>query len=141
MKSNRDESLVQFLKQNQPTPPAAHPDAEEALFALIDAETMPTESPSTKLKLKHKKVIWLIPTAIAAGLTIMWGRYQADVLSPKLAEQDPSSVFTANQTDPTADDNLEAYLESAWGDPFTEAALDSELSDGDFGYAEVLYSP
>lgn len=138
MKSNRDESLVNFLKQHQPNPPTAPPDAEDALFALIEADTTPTRSRSPKRKPKsNKKVIWLIPTAIAAGLTLMWGRYKNDVLSPELADQNPPSVFTANQSDPTADENLEVYLETTWGDPFG----DSELMDDDLGYTEALYSP
>ena len=136
MKSNRDESLVNFLKQNQPIPPAASPNAEDALFALIDADMTPARSP--KLKRKNKKVIWLIPTAIAAGLTIMWGRYQSDVLSPQLVEQDQEPpVLTADQSDLSADEDLEAYLETAWGDPLT----DSDLSGGDFGYAELMSAP
>ena len=135
MKSNRDESLVNFLKQKQPMPPAANPDAEESLFALIDADT--TLARSLKRK-PNKKVIWLIPTAIAAGLTITWGRYQSNVLSPQWADQSQEPpVLTADQSDLSADEDLELYLETAWGDPFT----DSDLSGGDLGYAELISAP
>ena len=143
MKSNPDESLVTFLKQNQPLPPTAPATAEESLFALIDADATSID-PAKPQRKTSKKVLWLIPTAIAAGLTFTWGRYQFDVLSPQLAEQKPEPpVLTVSNTDiaDVADiafeADLELYLESAWGDALTG----SDVSMEDFGYGELMAAP
>ena len=134
MKSNNDEPLVNFLKQHEPLPPPAPPDAEDSLMALI-AEQDPISRPRPR---KKSKVIWLIPTAIAAGMTIMWGRYQSQILSPGIADEDLiPPVITAIDAGTDSEDNLETYLESAWSDPMA----DPEMSDDYLGYSELLYSP
>ncbi|AFY40159.1 hypothetical protein Lepto7376_4022 [[Leptolyngbya] sp. PCC 7376] len=134
MKSNHDESLINFLKQHEPLPPPAPADAEESLMALI-ADQAPISQPRSR---KKSKVVWLIPTAIAAGMTITWGRYQSYLLSPGIADYDlVPPVITAIQPDINPEENLEAYLESTWSEPLME----SESSDSYFGYSELMYSP
>ena len=137
MKSNNDEPLINFLKQHEPVPPPAPMDSEDALMALI-ADQAPSSRPRPR---KKSKVIWLIPTAIAAGMAIMWGRYQSSILSPSIADDDllppVITAIDASTDSPDSEENLGAYLESAWSDPLA----DPEMSDDYLGYSELLYSP
>ncbi|OKH14164.1 hypothetical protein [[Limnothrix rosea] IAM M-220] len=140
MKSNHDQSFVNFLKQYEPVPPPAASHAEASLMALIAEKSPSSQSRSSG----RAKVVWLIPTAIAAGMTLVWGRYQSYLQTPQIADYDwqpptltmlqPTLQPSMNQT-PTED--FATYLETAWSDPFRG----TESSETYLGYEELMSVP
>ncbi|MEB3311881.1 MAG: hypothetical protein VKJ02_16775 [Snowella sp.] len=61
---NFDPDFVRFLQQYQPLPPNPSQGLEERIMSLIQ-----TEPPGLRLDQRF----WMIPTAIATGLCLLWG--------------------------------------------------------------------
>lgn len=144
MKPNHDQPLINFLKQHEPLPPPAPTNAETALMALITTTDSSVSQPHSRLKVR---AIWLIPTAIIAGMGVMWGRYQSHLQTPRIADyelQPPTLSFLQPVTNQTLTEELELYpedfdiyLESAWSEPL----FNTESSETYFGYEELMLAP
>ncbi|MDX2232172.1 MAG: hypothetical protein NW220_21230 [Leptolyngbyaceae cyanobacterium bins.349] len=97
-----DSPLTQFLKHHAPNVPAASADLEERLLTLIEQSPQATTSlpPVRRSRPRDRRPhgVWLLPTAIAAGLVAMVS-YQT-LLPPQ-----PSEAELAE---------LETFIESTW---------------------------
>ena len=128
--SDDDDRLVRFLKDYEPCPPSPALDHEAALMAIIEAR-----NGGRNPRHRSKKLIWLLPTAIAAGLTVMWGQYKPAVSPPEVADNLalPTALVL---TGVTADQELEAFLEESWSNSLGEHLYTEEnLSYGYSNFA------
>lgn len=127
MKPPDDDRLVQFLKDHNPCPPSPAMDHEAALMAIIEAQDS-----GRNPRLRPKKLIWLLPTAIAAGFTVMWSQYKPAISPPEIAENPSAAVLV--QSGSTADQELASFLEESWSSSLGEHLyVEDDLS---YGYSD-----
>ena len=130
IKKHNDEDLLLFLKQHEPIPPLTPANAEDELMALIAKE-------APRVSRRKSKLIWLIPTAITAGVAVMWGQSRMG-FSPQFTEQhnqeDAVTLVSQSQTN----EELEAYLTETWLG--TMEVTDYGTEDT-YGYAELISDP
>ncbi|MBW4619076.1 MAG: hypothetical protein KME17_06925 [Cyanosarcina radialis HA8281-LM2] len=91
-KQNDDDRLIEFLRQHRPSVPPVAPDLEDQILQAVAA---------SDVKHPRRRLLWVLPPAIAAGALIAWVGYQ--ILSPPQVPKiavDPASV--------------EAFLEDNW---------------------------
>ena len=104
--ADEDPRLRSFLRQHRPVTPPAAVDLEERLMSAIAAEPEPIA-----LRHSYQRWLWIFPTAIAAGVTLLWG----------------SDRLWTPATLPEAEiANLETFLEGSWTgslNPDTESAI------------------
>lgn len=81
-----DQAFVQFLQQYQPVPPPSSPDLEERVMSAIQSEPQ-----SCHLDQR----LWMMPTAIAAGLCLLWGGSRWIQTSPQLANTEQTQAIEA----------------------------------------------
>lgn len=96
-----DPHLSHFLQQNRPTVPPAAADLEERIFALIDdtPQQLGQIEPPSRRSRPSRRVVWLVPSAIAAGLVATVVGYQAFV------PRQPTEAELAE---------LESFIETTW---------------------------
>ncbi|AFY64928.1 hypothetical protein [Geitlerinema sp. PCC 7407] len=104
--ADEDPRLRTFLRRHRPVAPPAAADLEERLMEAIATEPSPPV-----LRCLPQRWLWVVPTAIAAGVTLLWG---SDRLwsPPPLPETEIA--------------NLETFLEGSWTgslNPDTESAI------------------
>lgn len=115
-----DPALVNFLQRYQPDVPEPSPELEnQILHAVLDevtqsASSLPAGSRrQTSARQGWWKIArWGIPAAIAATLTLFWGRSQIWRMAKQPAPPDPA---------------LEAFVAESWSgafDPFTDVEAD-----------------
>lgn len=93
-----DPQLTQFLQQHRPITPSAPDNLEERLMATVmDTPQVVLPMPSRSQR-HYRRVLWLLPSAIAAGLV-------ATVAYQRLMPQAPSEAQLAE---------LETFIESTW---------------------------
>ncbi len=80
-----DDRLVRFLKDNTPTAPPADRGLEDRILSA-------THRPP-------RRRLWLVPTAIAAGLLVAWGSYR---------------TLTPDKPTPEELAELEAFMTDTW---------------------------
>lgn len=112
MKPSDDDRLVRFLKDYEPCPPSPVPDHEAALMAILEAR-----NGGRNPRHRSKKLIWLLPTAIAAGFTVMWSQYKPPVSPPEVADNLPTALVL---TGATTDQELGSFLEESWSNSLGE---------------------
>jgi hypothetical protein len=88
-----------FLRKHHPTPPPEADDLEERLMNAIATSRTPLRS----------RRLWTVPSAIAAGLLMVWSGYR--FLIP-LSESSNSA-------------SLEAFLENNWNEVVEDAPASS----------------
>lgn len=131
MKFSEDDQFIQFLQTHQPQAPPATGDGEAALMALL--ETHPQQSPRKSRSMA--KVIWLVPTAIAAGVTILWSQYKPSVPTPEFVQEPGSAAFVSNEGMMPMDEELETFLETSWSNAIEPSSYGGvEL----YGYSEMF---
>lgn len=81
-----DQAFVQFLQQHQPVPPSPSRDLEERVMSIIQSE------PQSSL---FDRRLWMIPTAIAAGLCLLWSGSRWMQPNPQLANTESSQEVAA----------------------------------------------
>jgi hypothetical protein len=131
MKFSEDDRFIQFLQLHQPKPPPATEDREAALMLLL--ETHAQQSPPKPRSIV--RMIWLVPTAIAAGMTVLWSQYKPFVLIPEFAQGSGFTSFVNTESIAPTEEGLEAYLTTSWSnvvEPRSYAEI--EL----YGYTEML---
>lgn len=87
-----DEQLVTFLSQYRPVPPPAADNLETKLMQMVQQQPRPKKLAFSPL--------WVIPSAVAAGILLLWGGYT--ILRP-------SSQFAE-----TNERELEVFLVNGW---------------------------
>ncbi len=92
-----DRPLADFLQQHRPPVPPAHPDLEDRLLAAV-LDTPPGVPGSVRRPMVQRRVLWVFPAAIAAGLVAL-------VSYPTLFPPQPSEAQLAE---------LETFIESTW---------------------------
>lgn len=114
MNPSDDDRLVRFLKDYQPCPPSPELDHEATLMAIIEAR-----NGGRNPRNRSNKLIWLLPTAIAAGFTVMWSQYKPVDAPPEVADNLtlPTALVLTGET---ADQELEAFLEESWSNSLGE---------------------
>lgn len=93
-----DKDLVNFLRQNHPQVPSASLDLEQQILqniAKLHPISRPTQIP------RHRQVVWLVPSMIAASLVAAIVGYRA--LMP-----------TQETTSPAELAKLERFMENNW---------------------------
>lgn len=104
--ADEDPRLRAFLRRHRPVAPPAAVDLEERLMQAIA-----TEPRLPGLRGLSHRWLWIMPTAIAAGVTLLWG-------SDRLWS--PTSLPEAEIA------SLETFLEGCWTgslNPDTESAI------------------
>lgn len=97
-----DRPLTDFLQQHRPSVPPASPDLEDRLMtAVLDT---PPVVPVPVRRPVARRVLWVFPAAIAAGLVAL-------VSYPTLFPPQPSEAQLAE---------LETFIESTWQDTVAE---------------------
>lgn len=102
--SEEDKPLTEFLKQHQPVAPPASVNLEYRIMREIETNISPEEffrrdrSQSSGTAQRHQ--VWLIPSAIAAGVIATVIGYRTFAPAPQ-----PSPAEAAE---------LEAFIESSW---------------------------
>jgi hypothetical protein len=102
--SEEDKLLTEFLKQHQPVAPPASVNLEDRIMREIETNISPEEfvrrdrSQSSGSTQQHQ--VWLIPSAIAAGVIATVIGYRTFAPAPQ-----PSPAEVAG---------LEAFIESSW---------------------------
>ncbi|MBD0361655.1 MAG: hypothetical protein ICV55_02530 [Coleofasciculus sp. C3-bin4] len=94
-----DKRWQEFLRQNSPTPPPAAADLEEQLMNEIATSPQPTLT----------RQLWTVPSALAAGLLMVWSGYRTLIPSPELSNSA----------------SLEAFLENNWNEVVGETPVSS----------------
>jgi len=96
LQPEEDRSLTDFLKQHRPPVPPAAADLEDRLMAAV--MDTPVQVPTAQRQQSYRRVLWLVPSAIAAGLVAIVG-YQT------LVPPQPTEAELAE---------LETFIESTW---------------------------
>lgn len=132
MKFSEDDRFIQFLQTHQPQPPpATTEDGEAALMALL--ATHPQQSPSKSRSVG--RMIWLVPTAIAAGVSLLWNEYKPSVPIPEFSLEAGSAAFVGIETTISVDEELETYLKTSWSNAFEPR---SYAGAEFYGYTEMF---
>ncbi|NJN71563.1 MAG: hypothetical protein HC799_01440 [Limnothrix sp. RL_2_0] len=131
MKFSEDDHFIQFLQMHQPQPPPAREDQETALMALL--ETHPQQSPTKSRSVG--RVLWLVPTAIAAGVSLLWNEYKPSIPIPEFALEAGSATFVNIEVTTSTDEGLEAYLKTSWSHAFEPR---SYAGAEFYGYTEMF---
>jgi len=92
-----DKRWQEFLRQHRPTPPPAAADLEEQLMNQIATSPQPTLT----------RQLWSVPSALAAGLLMVWSGYRTLIPSPELSNSA----------------SLEAFLENNWNEVVGETPV------------------
>ncbi|MFB8792182.1 MAG: hypothetical protein U7123_25880 [Potamolinea sp.] len=103
-----DQEWLEFLRQNRPTPPPTTDNFEEQLMTAIATSDQ---------QVKTRKM-WLVPSAIAAGLLMAWsGHYFLNI-----SQNSPNYA------------SLETFLENNWNEVVGEVPANSQSngSQGDW---------
>ena len=100
-----DRAMADFLRQHRPEAPVAPEALEEKVMAAIAQEENTLSTNNAKKVVPFRRRLWMLPSAIAAGLAIAWG---ADLL---LVPPEPTPAELAR---------LEAYMESTWDSVLAE---------------------
>ncbi len=113
--SEEDQPLSSFLRQNKPDVPPASPELEERLLGEI-SEMSPQAGESLQRPKRSEKrpILWLVPSAIAAGLVATLVNYRA---------------FSPLPSNPAETADLEAFIENTWSDPVADPASDPVNND------------
>jgi hypothetical protein len=109
-----DHKLVDFLKQHRPSIPAADPALEDRLFDAIAATAQPTSLVDQRSSRSRRSVVWLVPSAIAAGLVATVVGYRT------LVPAQPSATELAS---------LEAFVESNWQGTLSNTSDEAPFGD------------
>lgn len=99
MHPDPDHNLIRFLKKHQPSPPPASSHCEERLMLLI-RQSRPRANPINRF--------WLIPTAIAASVFLIWSSQQK-AFQPVAVNNASPGVNRLN-----SEAELEAFLVNNW---------------------------
>ena len=105
-----DQKLIAFLKKHRPLPPSVKNDFEMELMSKIN------QIPQEKPKSSRSSLFWVIPSAIAASLLLVWGGINWLSLSPQVA-----TVVT--------DEELEEFLIHGWYGAMGETSYTNAQSD------------
>jgi hypothetical protein len=113
--SEDDKPLTEFLKQYQPVVPPASADLEDRIMATIATTISPEEfvrrDRDQSAGTTQRRKVWLIPSAIAAGMIATVIGYRTFAPAPQ-----PSPAEAAE---------LEAFIESSWSNAVaSDAAVD-----------------
>jgi hypothetical protein len=100
-----DRKLVNFLQSNRPISPTEAIDLEEQIIELVDREDVLARQ-------KSERFVWVIPSAILAGVFIGWGSYRS------LIPQTQVSV---------TNDELEIFLVNSWNNGTGKNSNDPSL--------------
>ena len=87
-----DEQLVAFMRQYRPVPPAAEDNLETKLMQMVQQQPRQKKLVSSPL--------WIVPSAIAASILLLWGGYS--ILRP------------SSQLAKAKDADLEVFLVDSW---------------------------
>lgn len=116
--SSDDQKLQAFLRQHRPVPPPASPELEEQLMQAIAFDAKTTVDKQTNLALaksqkpNQARLLWLIPSTIAASLLIIWSSSHLLIPAPELANA-----------------SLESFLETNWNDVTGETTINNIQND------------
>jgi hypothetical protein len=99
MHPDPDHNLIRFLKKHQPSPPPASSHCEERLMLLI-RQSRPRANPINQF--------WLVPTAIAASVFLIWSSQQK-AFQPVAVNNASPGVNRLN-----SEAELEAFLVNNW---------------------------
>ena len=131
MKFSEDDHFIQFLQTHQPQPPPATEDRETALMALLEIHPQQSAPKSRSMG----RVIWLVPTAIAAGVSLLWNEYKPSVPIPEFALEAGSAAFVSIEATTSNDEGLETYLKTSWSHAFEpKSYAGAEF----YGYTEMF---
>lgn len=111
-----DEHLVDFLRQNRPIPPSTPPDLEERIMISITASST-SSSPPNVTAFPYRR-LWVVPSAIVAGVLIAWGsdRFFAPT-RPTAAELASLETFLENNWNGIGVENETTDLDADWFSP------------------------
>ena len=104
--NSEDPELVSFLQKYRPNIPPASDDLEQQLMLKIQQQPQTNHT-------NHKALFWIIPSAIAAIILLIWGGFRLT---------HPSTQW-ANKTENT--EELEAFVMDTW----YEVTTASEVSN------------
>jgi hypothetical protein len=116
--SSDDQKLQAFLRQHRPVPPPASSELEEQLMQAIAFDAKTTDDRQTNLafaksqKPNQARLLWLIPSTIAASLVIIWSSSHLLIPAPELANA-----------------SLESFLETNWNDVTGETTMNPAINN------------
>ena len=105
-----DQKLIAFLKKHRSLPPSADNKFEMELMNKIN------QLPQEKTQPSQRPSLWIIPSAIAASLILLWGGINWLSPSPQTAQ-----VAT--------DEELEEFLLNGWYGAMGETSYTNAQSD------------
>lgn len=111
---NNDQKLVDFLRQNRPDLPPENQDLESQIMAAVAATPQNRGGQKSSVIPFRRRSLWLMPPAIAAGLSIAWGT------SLLLTPTPPTTTELAS---------LEVFIENTW-----DGVLDQDSQDWYLGF-------
>jgi hypothetical protein len=100
-----DRNLVNFLQSNRPISPAEAIDLEEQIIELVDREDVLARQ-------KSERFVWIIPSAILAGVFIGWGSYRSPIVQTQVS---------------VTNDELEIFLVNSWNNGVEKDSIDPSL--------------
>lgn len=105
-----DEQLAAFMRQYRPVPPPAADNLETKLMRTVQQQPRPKKFASSPL--------WVIPSAIAASILLLWGGYSILRPSSQLAKAKDADleVFLVNSWNGTMKNNMLSYANSPEAD-------------------------
>ena len=109
-KIHEEQKLVTFLKQYRPVPPGTNNQIEEQLMTIVAQGSRPSKSSSW---------LWVVPSAIATGLLLIYGSLIRDNFVLRIAKQtEDLETFMVNSWQGSIDENFEQNdiysLETDW---------------------------
>ena len=109
-KIHEEQKLVTFLKQYRPVPPGTNNQIEEQLMTIVAQGSRPSKSISW---------LWVVPSAIATGLLLVYGSLIRDNFVLRIAKQtEDLETFMVNSWQGSIDENFEQNdiysLETDW---------------------------
>lgn len=127
MHPDPDHNLIRFLKKHQPSPPPASSHCEERLMLLI-RQSRPRANPINQF--------WLVPTAIAASVFLIWSSQQK-AFQPVAVNNASPGVNQLN-----SEVELEAFLVNNWQNLGVETSeANSRYSVGATNDWQLLTNP
>lgn len=102
-----DRPLTDFLKHHRPTVPSAAADLEDHLMATVMDTPQVLPVPSSRSQRTYRRILWVLPSAIAAGLVAVIGHQTLS--PPQFSEAELAE--------------LETFIESTWQGTLAEQPL------------------
>jgi hypothetical protein len=108
-----DPQLTHFLKHHRPVAPSASDELEERLMAMVNNTPQAVPLGASRRQRHDRRVLWLLPSAIAATLVA--------VVAPQwFMPQSPSDAQLAE---------LETFIESTWQGTVAEQPTSTDTEE------------